>query len=339
MELKLTTDVQNYRLVTPYGQSAFLLQRPPTVEGWDSDEVLVREDGASKKNAVSFKKLENLAAVDEGCHTTHVHGILRQSDPGQGYQEGDQVWLRAQVWKRALNRDNQDKIEVVNLRTWKDLVVPLGRVLWVPTHRRLGRDGAEEELITLAGPLKKRLCANTYTLAVVQRVRRHELKVEVRELLEKETFTHDCQNLRRMPGGNAITEEICRRVLAVQDHMSLVHATASTGTSIDTRTHSSARWREMNVATALATPPRSLYSSSSAEDDGDDDEDDGDDEEELEQSVQEMQNLVEARVRRSSPRVRRVCVPYYFPLDFRLTLHRSLPSILFTLTSLQTSTI
>lgn len=82
----------------------------------------------------------------------HTHGILRHSDLESGeYQEGDQVWLFEGAGNWAINRDKEDKIKVVNLRTWQERMIALDRVLWVPMYRRLGHDGTEE-LITLAGP-------------------------------------------------------------------------------------------------------------------------------------------------------------------------------------------
>lgn len=129
--------------------------------------------------------------------------------------------------KRAISRDKEDEIRVVNFRTWQIRMMPLDRVLWVPMYRLLGHDGTEE-LITLAGPPKKRPSSKIYNLAVIQQVRQNQVTVEAKELVEQETFfAPDCQELRQIPGGDAITEEICRRVLAIQEYKSIMAAAFS----------------------------------------------------------------------------------------------------------------
>lgn len=312
MEFRLTIDVQNCRLVNPNAQSACLLQCPSTDEASYSSGILVREDGGPNNNAVSFQNLENLAAVDNGHHTARVHGILRHSDPKEEYQEGDQVWLRESALQRTENRDDQYKVKVVNLRTWKDLIVPLERVLWVPMYRKLGHDGAEK-LITLAGVAIRRLPdSTTYTLAVIQQIRQKELEVKVREIMQQETMADDCQDLRHIPGGNAITEAICRRILAIQEHMSLISATSpSSRTNYSNETLPLAvEWRQMSAASALATPPRSLGDPLSTENDNDSDSDDTDEEADFERSFQDLENQIKARSNRKPQPVRSVGLPF-----------------------------
>lgn len=331
--LNLTIDVQNYRLITPSALSAFLLQRPSTAGAWDPSKTLVREVGGPNRNAVSFRDVQDLVAVVDGPFTAHVHGVLQYSSLEEGCQEGDPVWLLdfSRTWPR--NREHQDNIKVVNLRTWKEAIVPLVRVLWVPMYRKRGHDGTgwQEELITLAGPPKKRQSdGRVYNLAIIQHVCRNGLKVEVKEIMEQDTFfAQDCQRLRNIPGGDAITEEICRRLLIIQEHMSAIAATAVASVGTTTYgTHTPCAWDwagYQSAASALVTPPQSLNGSSLAEDE--DDEKDEDEEAEFQRGVQDLEDQVDARLSCGPQPVRSVRMPFCSPLlaSFHSTHSRIIP--------------
>lgn len=340
--LKLTVDVQNYRLsVTP---TRFLLQRPSTPVTWDGPKTLVREDGGGpNRNAVSFKNPGDLVPAEDGYHTAHVHGIVRQSDlEGGEYQEGDQLWLCEGTGKYAINRQKQDEVRVVNLRTWQQVTVPLDRVLWVPMYRRPSQlDGASEgaqepQLITLAGPARRRVTnKKNYILAVVQQVMRphHDqvVRVELQELTEREIYlAPGCENLRHIPGGDAITEEICRRIRTIQEHKSAEAATAAVFSASPSSPFSSPApagmilpahggrmtppppsmyWQQhdlhMAAPAALVTPPQSLDNSSSTG--GDDDVEESEEEDpEFKRSRQDLNNRVKARLSSGPRRDRRV---------------------------------
>lgn len=346
--LRLTVDVQNYRLsVTP---TRFLLQRPSTPATWDEPKTLVREDGGGpNRNAVSFKNPGDLVPAEDGYHTAHVHGIIRQSDlEGGKYQEGDQLWLCEGTGKYANNRQKQDEVRVVNLRTWQQVTVPLDRVLWVPMYRRPSQlDGASEgaqepQLITLAGPARRRVTnKKNYILAIVQQVvRPHQVRVELQELTEWEIYlAPGCENLRHIPGGDAITQEVCRRIRTIQEHKLDATAAAAATAAVSSAASSSPvappapagtilpahGWRtpppppssmywqqqqhdlHMAAPAALVTPPQSLDNSSSTG--GDDDVEESEEEDsEFKRSRQDLNNRVKARLSSGPRRDRRVRV-------------------------------
>lgn len=318
--LKFTIDVQNYQLITWTDFAPLLLQRPSNIpDAWDRPDILVREHVGPNRNAVDFKDLEHLIAVDDGGRTAHVHGILRHSNLAQGYQEGDQVWLYECTKNFAINRGNQNEIDVVNLRTWDILRVPLTSVLWVPMYKKLGE---EEEFITLSGRAKQRTSDKVvYNLAIVQRMLRHnELHVEIKEIAQSGiSFARNYQNLRHIPRGDAITEEICCRIRIIQDNLSAMtavnplSAARTDRETLEYSTYDTVEWRHgcSHAASILATPPNSINDSSSADDDNDQEYED--DEAEFLRGRQELERQVKARLSRGPQRVRSVRICPCFP--------------------------
>lgn len=256
----------------------------------------------------------------------------------------------------------------MNLRTWQQVTVPLDRVLWVPMYRRPSQlDGASEgaqepQLITLAGPARRRVTNKNYILAVVQQVVRphHDqvVRVELQELTEREIYlAPGCENLRHIPGGDAITEEICRRIRTIQEHKSVLDAAAAAAAAEAataavlsaspspfsspapagmilpahggrmTPPPPSMYWQQhglhMAAPVALVTPPQSLDNSSSTG--GDDDVEESEEEDpEFKRSRQDLNNRVKARLSSGPRRDRRVRVLVF---SHTLSLHPLIYSV------------